>query len=523
MPRGRRPQEPEYDVVAPDAAAMIEALRAFGYDLPTAIAALVDNSISAGAKNIWLAFRWGGPDSHISVADDGCGMSAETLVKAMRAGSRSLLDPRAPGDLGRFGLGLKTASFSQCRRLTVASKEKMETVGVRRWDLDHVQKVRDWQLLRSAAEGSDARLSRVGTLTAGTVVLWEQMDRLVGGTATDSKTDLKRFLDQTDHVEKHLGMVFHRFLKGKQGVRIYINGEAEAQRVQPWDPFLEDEDDTIKDPPETLGARSGPVTVQAFVLPHHYRLTKDAHRDAAGLAGWNARQGFYVYRNQRLLVSGDWLGLGFTKEEHYKLARIRVDISNTADADWDIDVKKSTARPPGALRPRLRWIAEEVRKKAVAVYRHRGNLGAARTAGPSDPVWQAADRGGRTVYSVNRGHPLVRRLLELSKELKPVVGALLRMLEETVPVQRIWIETTEKPDSPARPFERVADKEVAEVIRQVLAALTGSGVHEPEAWDRIRRMDAFTRNWRNPAKIEKSVRTPATYPNPRFSAASRKW
>src|SRR5262245_54147229 len=109
MPRGRQPQESDYDVVAPDAPAMIESLRAFGYDLPSAIADLIDNSISAGAKNVWLTFRWGGPDSYISVADDGCGMSAETLVNAMRAGSRSPLDPRSPADLGRFGLGLKTA------------------------------------------------------------------------------------------------------------------------------------------------------------------------------------------------------------------------------------------------------------------------------------------------------------------------------------------------------------------------------------------------------------------------------
>src|SRR5579872_5411751 len=134
MPRGRPSNKPDFDIVAPDASAMIESLRAFGYDLPTAIADLIDNSISAGAKNVWLNFRWNGPDSFISVADDGCGMSRTTLINAMRAGSRSPLDPRTPADLGRFGLGLKTASFSQCRRLTVASKEKKNSTCIRRWD-----------------------------------------------------------------------------------------------------------------------------------------------------------------------------------------------------------------------------------------------------------------------------------------------------------------------------------------------------------------------------------------------------
>jgi hypothetical protein len=491
MPRGRRAKDPEYDIVAPDAAAMIESLRAFGYDLPTAIADVIDNSLSADAKNVWLTFRWAGPDSFISVADDGRGMSEATLVNAMRAGSRSPLDPRAPKDLGRFGLGLKTASFSQCRQLTVASKEQKGRASVRRWDLDHIQQVRDWQLLRGAAEGAEERLGRLDALKHGTVVLWEKMDRLVAGTDTASQSDLKRFLDLTDLVEAHLAMVFHRFLAGRNAIKIFINGEGEKQRIAPWDPFLEDEAATQIDPPETIETASGRVVIQAFVLPHHDRIDKETHKDAAGPAGWNAQQGFYVYRNERLLVPGDWLGLGFTKEEHYKLARIRIDIPNTADADWDIDVKKSTARPPAALRARLRWIADTVRKKAVAVYRHRGHLGAERSTGPVDPVWQAAERGGHTVYSISRAHPLVKKLLDAPKEWKGAVGALLRLLEETVPIQRIWLDSTEKPDAHARPFECVADRDVAEVIRQVFAALVSAHVPEAEAWERIRRMDAF--------------------------------
>lgn len=492
MPKRRPSQEPEFDLVAPDASAMIESLRAFGYNLPTAIADLIDNSISAGAQNIWLTFRWLGPDSYISLADDGTGMSSEALVNAMRAGSKSPLDARDRSDLGRFGLGLKTASFSQCRRLTVASREEKKPVAVRRWDLDHVKNVRDWQLLRSAADGSGERLAEAEKLEHGTVVLWEQMDRLVDGTSKDNQTDSKRFLDQIDEVERHLAMVFHRFLKGKNAIKIFINGKTAAQQVEAWDPFLENESATQTEPLEVIKSRSGNVSVQAFVLPHHDRLSSDAHKGAAGPAGWNAQQGFYVYRNERLLVAGDWLGLGFTKEEHYKLARIRIDIPNTADADWDIDVKKSSARPPGNLRTRLKWIADEARKKAVAVYRHRGNLGAARVTGPSDPVWNAGTRAGRTVYSVNREHPLVKRLLDVPKEQRQVAVAMLRLLEETVPIQRIWIDTTEKPDTHARPFEQVVDKEVAEVIRQVYAALTASGTPGPEAWERIRHMEAFS-------------------------------
>lgn len=491
MPKGRRPAKPEYDVVAPDASAMIESLRAFGYDLPTAIADLVDNSISAGARNVWLNFFWDGPASYVLLGDDGLGMTEPELVGAMRAGSRSPLVPRTSNDLGRFGLGLKTASFSQCRRLTVASRTSGGRLAVRRWDLDHVQKVRDWQLLREPASGSMPRLDSIAGASQGTLVLWEQMDRLVDGTSTRDKADHQRFLELVGLVESHLGMVFHRFLKGKGSIRLFINGRDDRHRVGAWDPFLEDEPATQAGPMETLQTPGGAVDIQAFVLPHHDRLTRDAHREASGPAGWNAQQGFYVYRNRRLLVPGDWLGLGFAKEEHYKLARIRIDIHNTADREWDIDVKKSSARPPSGLRKRLRWIAEEARKKAVAVYRHRGGNPVAKASGPVDPVWIAVDRVGKTGYTINREHPLVARCLTGSAQTRGSLAAMLRLLEETVPIRRIWLEETEKPDAHAQPFERASEKEIAGIIKQVHSALISLGLEEGEAATRLRAMEAF--------------------------------
>ena len=141
----------EYDDCAPDASAMVESMRAYGYTLSTAIADLVDNSIAAKCKNVWLSFEWGGQNSWISVTDDGKGMSEKVLVNAMRLGSLSPLEERDPSDLGRFGLGLKTASFSQARRLTVISRTRSVQESIRRWDLDHLAQpeVKGWQLLRT--------------------------------------------------------------------------------------------------------------------------------------------------------------------------------------------------------------------------------------------------------------------------------------------------------------------------------------------------------------------------------------
>ena len=113
-----------YDDCPSDASAMGEAMRAYGYNLATALADLIDNSIAAGSRKVWLRCEWAGSSSWISVTDDGSGMAEKELVNAMRLGSTNPTSKRAKSDLGRFGLGLKTASFSQARRLTVITKKK---------------------------------------------------------------------------------------------------------------------------------------------------------------------------------------------------------------------------------------------------------------------------------------------------------------------------------------------------------------------------------------------------------------
>lgn len=194
----------------PNAAIMIEALRGLGYNTATALADIIDNSISAGARKVELVFHWQGMDSYIVVRDNGCGMSAAELDIAMRLGVKNPLTQRSGHDLGRFGLGLKTASFSQCRRLTVSSKKEGIT-NVLRWDLDILAASTDdgWYLLEGADAGSQAALANAEPEIHGTVVLWEVLDRIV----TPGYGE-KDFLNLIDGVEQHLGMVFHRFLEG---------------------------------------------------------------------------------------------------------------------------------------------------------------------------------------------------------------------------------------------------------------------------------------------------------------------
>ncbi len=285
----------------------MESLRATGYSLPDSVADLVDNSITAGATNIWLNFHWAGADSQVSILDDGCGMSEQELIAAMKVGSKSPLEERESSDLGRYGLGLKTASISQARTVTVATKIAGDDQGAaRRWDLDHLATVEDWQLLRVPAESAGGSAKRLAELRHGTLVSWDKLDRLVGDVGPDDERARQLFLDGLRAVEEHVAMVFHRFMVPPNPISFWING----QSIRPWDPFLADEPATQRLSSEVLDPQ---ITVTPYVLPHHSRLSAETHRVAGGPAGWNAHQGFYVYRNRRLLVPGDWLGLGFVK------------------------------------------------------------------------------------------------------------------------------------------------------------------------------------------------------------------
>jgi len=476
---------------------MIESMRAHGYSLPTAIADLIDNSVAADASNVWLRFEWSGDESWISLSDDGQGMTEEELVNAMRLGSRSPLDQRDKNDLGRFGLGLKTASFSQARRLTVVTRQEASQTHLRRWDLDHLARpdVEGWQLLRSLHPGSPEQASALDeSIPSGTLVLLEVLDRVVGGTSDRDKDREDHFLWQIEQVRQHLAMVFHRFLS-KRKPRIYLNEE----EIQPWDPFLEAHKATQSIGPydRRLGANEVPVRAMGFVLPHRDRFeSAEEHRAAGGPSGWNAQQGFYVYRNERLIIAGDWLQLRWQKEEHFKLARIRIDIPNSMDHEWQIDVKKSTAIPPAVLRAWLIGIAQNVRKSAKEVYAHRGKYGARKKKNSADHTrpWIALKTSdGEFSYRIDRKHVVLEPLIgSLSESGKAELEALLRLIEETVPVQRIWIDAAENQDGAALPFSNTPGNDMRKLILLChKAQVQYRGVPDEEAWGFLADCDAF--------------------------------
>jgi hypothetical protein len=476
--------------VAPDPVALIESMRAFGYSLPSAVADLIDNSISADATAIDVEFNWSGADSTLAVIDDGCGMDAAELVEAMRLGSRSPLDAREATDLGRFGLGLKSAAWSQARSLTVISKPTGGPVLAHRWDLDHVTSTRRWSLLNSTTPNGLAVMKRLDGVPRGTAVLLEQLDRMVGEEPPDDERARARFLAAVRATEEHLAMVFHRFLVGRKAIVLRVND----QRVLPWDPFLENEAATQRLPTEELPFAGRRVHVAPYVLPHVSKLDAKTHSGASGSRGWNAHQGFYVYRARRLLVAGDWLGLSrMQQEEHYKLARIRIDLDNSMDQAWQIDVRKATARIPGPLQPELRRIAQTTRQRAAEAYRFRGK-NVARGDGQQaiSFVWERiAHRDGVHTFRVNRRHPVLRALGSDSDETQRAIERALRLTEENLPVEAIVLDARENPDDRARlPFAG-SESEVGEMLRSAHAAMVRTGADPKAALSSLATIEPF--------------------------------
>jgi len=476
----------DFDIAEPDAGSLIESLRAFGYDLQTAIADLIDNSISAGAANVWLNFQWNGENSIIFIKDDGCGMTEEELINSMRLGSKNPLEERNSEDLGRFGLGLKTASFSQCRKLTVATKSKDSDITIRCWDLDYVVKTGEWRLLKVTCSFNSGLMDELQNMEQGTVIFWENIDRVVAGTKVDDVKDQKLFFERVDNVKVHLSMVFHRFIEKRNRLKIWINN----REIEPWDPFLIKEKATqLLNEEKFFSAK---IVVNPYVLPHYSKISEETYSYAAGPKGWNAAQGFYVYRNERLIVAGDWLGLGFKKEEHNKLARIQVDIPNSIDDEWKIDVKKSIARPPSFLREDLKRIAILTRKRAAEIYRHRGKALSRANSSEFVHVWEQKVRHGKIFYNINRNHPLIKELFESSGENLSKLSAAMRIIEETVPIPLISLNNCENPDKHLKPFEKIPSSEIIKVMQEVYNSLIRSGISGSDSRERLLSMDPFS-------------------------------
>lgn len=419
--------------VIPDPVSLIEAMRAVGYSVDAAIADLIDNSISAQSDQIEIKYD-ASDDPFIAILDNGWGMAPEELTNAMRHGSHNPADERDPRDLGRFGLGLKTASLSQCRKLTVISK-KDDLISARRWDLDVVQQTGRWLVVvpESAELETLPLFSRLQVQGSGTLVVWQDLDRLTAG-ASDPQAEMTTKLSS---LYDHLALVFHRFGQKEDGfgpIRMTVNG----LQIPVRDPFLRS--NTFRQPLEgqVIKHQKGDVQVLPFILPPVSHLTPDEISLAGGKDGLRGTQGFYIYRNRRLVIWGTWFRL-VPKQEFYKLTRVQVDIPNTFDDLWALDIKKSVAYPPEVIRKRLKELIPHFANSSKRTLTYPGRK---QVAKGFVPLWTRVEpQHGSFRYELNLEHQVIQSLsARLAEDEQKYFQALLALFGDALPFESIYAD-----------------------------------------------------------------------------------
>lgn len=417
----------------PYAPTLIESTRAIGYSLESAIADIIDNSVAAGASNVDLFF-FPVDEEYIAILDNGNGMTESEVNMAMQYGSKNPLEQRGENDLGRFGLGLKTASLSQSSILTVVTKQN-EVLLARRWDINYVKETGHWTLL-VLEEKDILELPHIENLLeykTGTLVIWQELDRLKAG-EINFEQSLGR---KVDLVREHLALVFHRYLSGEAGLKklsIQINFE----KIVPIDPFLTLKSVQAMDD-ETLIIKGKKISIRPYILPHISKMTSEEIKMLGGKEGLRKLQGFYVYRNKRLLVWGTWFRM-MRQGEMSKLARIRVDIPNDLDDLWTLDIKKSSAIPPAEVRVNLKSVVDRLAEKSKRTWTYRGKK---ETDDSIVHVWNRfKTRSGGYIYEINREYPLLVELAETNPGLSGRLSMLIKQIEENIPLNTLYLDLT---------------------------------------------------------------------------------
>lgn len=425
----------------PGARRLMKSLRDMGYDFAQAVADVVDNSIEAKATWVAIDVEFDGDKSWVRIADNGKGMKPEQLREAMRFGAERDYEEE---DLGKFGLGLKTASLSQCQHLSVASRWNVDRADITAysWDIAHVERTNRWEILPIERDDLEPAIIKPLKETTGTVVLWQRLDRVLGYKHPYGEMARKRLLQMCREIEIHLGMVFHRFLMGEvrgKRLRLLLNGN----EIKPWDPFCRSESKTkvlqeIRLSVEHDGV-SGEVLLQPHILPHQADFSSsESWSRAGGPASWNQQQGFYIYRAGRMIQSGGWSNLR-APDEHTKLARISVSFSPVLDEAFKINVAKMRVQMPSQIRegvnsaiiPVVR-LAREIYDRKEAKFGPPPSFKSAGTKGSTDSTSEHT----RSPISPPRSNLLTlkewgrRTLAEANQRERPVVKAVLERLRK---------------------------------------------------------------------------------------------
>lgn len=413
--------------IIPPAASLLRGIRAIGYSFSTAVADIIDNSITAEAKNVYIYFDPLESEPYFYVLDDGYGMSRSEMENAMQFGSNREGKIDCEQDLGRFGLGLKSASLSQCRKFIVISKKYGRINGMS-YDIDEIEKTNSWdlQILDDFEINGCPGVEKLKDKESGTIVLWNKFDKIESESGNNFENTFRNTISET---KKHIEYVFHRFY---EDISIFIN----EKRIEKRDPFLESslKGQHGRETKIRVEGYSKTINVIPHTLPYANSLTQEEKALLGNPKSIYDEQGFYIYRNKRLIYWGNWMRMGY-KSELNKLARIQIDIPSEFDEMWMLDVKKSSAKIPDIIKEQIRGAIEESTLKSKRVIRYRGDI----EANSLYPIWnRIKDRNGFVKYEINRDNPLIKVLFDnIGKNESNILQSLLSQIEFYLPKSRI--------------------------------------------------------------------------------------
>lgn len=468
----------------PNPQLLLNSLRSTGYTLKSAVADVIDNSISAQASEIAIRFKgdYTGNKPWIAICDNGEGMDRETLFQSMKFGSRELDSERGGVlDLGRFGLGMKTASISQCRKLTVFSWQN-NICSALCWDLDKITTT--WEIIELNAaeiEGHGIIQEIINSLDfnitkSGTVVLWEVLDR-------DALINQENMNDSMDEVATHISEVFHRFMQKEVGHDTVIRFTMNGRVIEPLSPFGPNVQCKYILKNDSFKCHGHTVKYQPYILPRAIDYEKESdYTKYGGKQGYLQNQGFYIYRNRRLIEKATWFRK-LKKEYKTQLLRIQLDIPAELDEFWGIDVRKSQTTPPLDVQDKVCGIVESAMKEARKHWDcGTGNIKI--TQDSLDPIWAIKAKGGKNPqysYELNNSHPLYRLIMRnLPKEIRSLFTEYASTISETFPYDRYYSDRNQTADTKFE-MDRPADERLTKMIN----TLCECGLPEQEIRDML--------------------------------------
>ena len=451
--------------INPSPISMLGSLRSIGYNLKTALADILDNSIAAGADNIEIVnndLKSGTKDLEwIAIVDNGGGMSRDGIATAFTLGGKGVNVFREESDLGRFGLGLKTASFSQCKRLTVISKTEKTELASLVFDIDYIGD-NGWEVFdcsdpKSLLESVKGRLKDPDFFErkSWTVVLWENLDKI-------EVNNYKNYYRQIENVMDHFSLVFHKF---EDSITVSVNNT----NIEFWNPY---KGAASTDEMELeFDSKGNKFKLKGHVLRHRSEFeNEDQYKNQSKIGSFFQNQGIFIYRNKRLIYRGGWLGL-FNKEHHYILARVEIDLPNSWDSDksWDINISKSSVSIPKFAESKLLPECSNIISRANDTFRYHGGIKKHRirkkvTEQKIEPIWNFSSKGNKTgvraFYSINKDHALYKDLLDsLGDNQKEKFNHLIKYIENYLPVDNIFArKSTDEVEQPYHEDEELRKK-----------------------------------------------------------------